>query len=117
MVIPSLPGKLDARLGRHGVRVRQHTQETVYSMIATRFVKNSVFQRNVQVAEELREKGSRCGQDDRIAHIIYTFFKRNDVQSRSIGPSDLLKIELRSDSLKLFDQAWGGNGDGNGKRT
>ena len=38
--------------------------------------------------------------------MIYPFFKRNDVQSRSIGPSDLLKIELRSDSVKLFDQAW-----------
>ena len=36
--------------------------KTVYSMIATRPVKiiNSVFQGNVQVAEELRERGSRC---------------------------------------------------------
>ena len=35
-------------------------------------------------------------------------FKINDVQGRAVGLSDLLNIELRSDSLKMFDQAWEG---------
>ena len=38
--------------------------------------------------------------------MIYAVFKINDVQGRAIDMTDLLNIELRSDSLNMFDHAW-----------
>ena len=42
----------------------------------------------------------------RIARVVHAFFKINDVQGKVIGLSDLLNMELRSDSVKIFDYVW-----------
>ena len=48
----------------------------------------------------------------KIAVVMYAFFQINDEQGRACG----MNIELRSDSLKMFDQAWEET-HGNGNRT
>ena len=39
-----------------------------------------------------------------IAYQIYAFLTINDVEKRACGVHDLLHMELRNDSLKMFDQ-------------
>ena len=41
-----------------------------------------------------------------MAHMIFASFRQNDVQGRALGLYDLLNMEFRRDSLKMFDQAW-----------
>ena len=40
--------------------------------------------------------------------MIYAVVKINDAQGPAIDMNDLLNIELRKDSLKMFDEAWEG---------
>ena len=49
-----------------------------------------------------------------IAFMIKAFFRS---QGRAIGMNDLLNIELRIDSLKIFDQGLRRDTDGDGKLT
>ena len=41
-----------------------------------------------------------------VAVVFHPCFKINDVQESAIGTNDSMNIALRSDSWKLFDQAW-----------
>ena len=41
-----------------------------------------------------------------IAHLIYAFCSDSDVTESATGLDDLSNIELRTDNLKMLDQAW-----------
>ena len=54
-----------------------------------------------------RRKGSRCWQANTSpSWSTPSSISTNDVRVRAIGMNDLLNIELRHDSLTMFDQAW-----------
>ena len=56
------------------------------------------------MAEDMQEgKALPMLTRGQIAFIIYAYFKINDVQGRATGINDLLNIELRCDSLKMFE--------------
>ena len=62
----------------------------------------SEFMRKVEVADEMQEKkGLPMLTGRQIA-----FFRSNDTKGGAIGMNDLLNIELRSATLKIFDRAW-----------
>ena len=82
----------------------QHVDEALDSQIAKGSDKrlHSEFKRKVEVADETQEKkGLPMLTGRQIA-----FFRSKDIQGRAIGMNDLLNIELRSDTLKMFDRAW-----------
>ena len=61
---------------------------------------NSEFKRKVQVAVEMQERtGLPLLTGRQSAFMNYAFFEAIDM-------NDLLNLELRNDSPKMFDQAW-----------
>ena len=72
-------------------------------------IMNSEFKRKFQVTETTQEKkGLPMLIGRHIAFMIYAVVKINDVHGPAIGTNDLLNIELRKDSLKMFDETWEG---------
>ena len=80
--------------------------ETLESMIAKSFMKilNSELKRNAGGRRPAREARAHPMLTGRLTvHTIYAFFKLYDAQGRAFY---VLNVELRIDSLTMFDEAW-----------
>ena len=62
---------------------------------------------NPELNEQIQEKKNLSMlTTGKITFTIYAFFNINDVKRRIFGMSDLLNMELVTDSLKKYYEAW-----------
>ena len=89
--------------------VTSHDFETLDSKIARALTKilNGDFKKRVLIEED-KSQGTyhQMLTGRQIAHMIYEFFRLTDIDGAVLEVTDLLRGELRGDSLRAFDTWW-----------
>ena len=68
--------------------------------------KHTHFRKKISVEEQRAQKDNRFSEGDKIAHLIYEYFRPTGSYDEFQGLSGLFCIKLENDDIQNFDLRW-----------